>query len=360
MYMSPHNVYINTHSDTCFFDFAFVTSLPICMHVCTDVSVCVCRMTEYRYIRKVHPTVQPTDQPQEQQADVFENEVEWLRPFKANIFFRLDSNFSLRNHPLFVSGAIVGMDSASVATVWALKLGKSDTCLDMCCAPGMKMALIHELVENVFGIDINETRLFVCRKLFHKFGVKSPNLFLKISDDRLVHFETFIKSKRVKKQKKRKAQSLNRPLHDETPTLPHSFDKVLVDVECTHDGSDRHSQKFSNEENPTYNTKEKMEKLIELQKKLLIEGYHLCKPGGIIVYSTCSLQSRQNEQIVNHLFAQFPNDVAHEDLPWVDCNNFPATMYTRSSCLFEPHISKTSGQFIAAIRKLHERSECVV
>ena len=102
------------------------------------------------------------------------------------------------------------------------------------------------------------------------------------------------------------------------------FDYVLVDAECSTDGSLKHMrerllkqmkkettmgslvfEKEDNEEsNPTLTEKQKLDELVDLQKRLLASGFRLLKPGGTLVYSTCSLSHEQNEGVVGWLLEQ--------------------------------------------------------
>ena len=115
------------------------------------------------------------------------------------------------------------------------------------------------------------------------------------------------------------------------------FDVVFVDAECSHDGSFRHLSEcersdrtaggtgLSSEEAASDDKKsdvdasggrytKKMasskyvarseEEISELQKKLISNGFSLVRPGGALIYSTCSLSSRQNEEVVSHLLEQ--------------------------------------------------------
>ena len=96
-----------------------------------------------------------------------------------------------------------------------------------------------------------------------------------------------------------------------TGTVP-LFDRVLVDAECSTDGAVRHLQhkyKFTNQEvdggeipvdaSFTQNSKlidsKELSELVLLQKRLIESGFRLLKPGGHLIYSTCSLASEQNE-----------------------------------------------------------------
>jgi 16S rRNA C967 or C1407 C5-methylase (RsmB/RsmF family) len=119
------------------------------------------------------------------------------------------------------------------------------------------------------------------------------------------------------------------------------FDRVLVDAECSTDGAVRHLQhkhkkcnqalvggavistggsdagvSDSGDNGPqkedtdtkfeyTHNSKltdiNKLAELVDLQKRLLQSGFRLLKPGGVLVYSTCSLATEQNEKVVSWL-----------------------------------------------------------
>jgi len=88
------------------------------------------------------------------------------------------------------------------------------------------------------------------------------------------------------------------------------FDRVLVDAECSTDGSVVHVQKrLDKQQQSTGTTQWGADDpiLIELQKKLAATGFRLLRPGGLMVYSTCSLSEGQNEGVVRWLLKEFPN-----------------------------------------------------
>ncbi len=86
--------------------------------------------------------------------------------------------------------------------------------------------------------------------------------------------------------------------------LESGFDRVLVDAECSTDGAMRHNEKrqcaLPSKASPMWNDTN-MDELIDLQKRLIDSGFRLLKRGGVMVYSTCSLSSKQNEQVVQWL-----------------------------------------------------------
>ncbi|PVU85152.1 hypothetical protein BB559_007179 [Furculomyces boomerangus] len=95
------------------------------------------------------------------------------------------------------------------------------------------------------------------------------------------------------------------------------YDKVLVDAECTHDGSLVHLYKYVNNSaigklDTDFLSPERVEAVSNLQYSLLINGWNQLKVGGTLVYSTCSLSYKQNEMIVAK-FLQFANNFTNSD-----------------------------------------------
>jgi 16S rRNA C967 or C1407 C5-methylase (RsmB/RsmF family) len=123
------------------------------------------------------------------------------------------------------------------------------------------------------------------------------------------------------------------------PALPLLYDRVLVDAECTHDGSLRHTDKLKKNvaaaaanngsafnsadaasassvpaasASPsgadfdwrTLHSPARLSSLQTLQRGLLLRGFQLLRPGGTLVYSTCSMQREQNEEILLWLLQQ--------------------------------------------------------
>lgn len=81
------------------------------------------------------------------------------------------------------------------------------------------------------------------------------------------------------------------------------FDRVLVDAECSTDGAIKHNEKnksASSSRSSVWDDRN-MDELIDLQKRLIYSGFRLLKRGGVMIYSTCSLSSKQNEHVVSSL-----------------------------------------------------------
>lgn len=132
------------------------------------------------------------------------------------------------------------------------------------------------------------------------------------------------------------------------------YDKVLVDAECTHDGSIKHVQKFEQWGWQTLQRRvldaERTDTLTMLQLQLLSNGFRLLKVGGSLVYSTCSLTVAQNEEVVERFLLQN----ASSELQEIDSSKYwPCKGGRLSKTLrFNPLTSQTSGLFVAKFTKL--------
>lgn len=119
------------------------------------------------------------------------------------------------------------------------------------------------------------------------------------------------------------------------------FDRVLVDAECSTDGATRHhieKQQSSCQtlRRPVWDDGN-MDELVDLQNRLIRSGFRLLKSGGILVYSTCSLSSKQNEQVVSSLLHEYHDsfiiplsfclcDKSNQETPFIEQGSIPGTI----------------------------------
>ncbi|KAM7324501.1 hypothetical protein ACRRTK_016806 [Alexandromys fortis] len=184
------------------------------------------------------------------------------------------------------------MDAASLLPVLALGLQPGDTVLDLCAAPGGKtLALLQTgCCRNLAANDLSTSRTGRLQKVLDSYVPQD------IRDRNQV---------RVTSWDGRKWGELEGD----------TYDRVLVDVPCT---TDRHS--LHEEENNIFQRSRKKERqmLPVLQAQLLAAGLLATKPGGHVVYSTCSLSHLQNEYVVQGaielLANQYSIQVQVEDL----------------------------------------------
>lgn len=108
------------------------------------------------------------------------------------------------------------MDASSAIPVLALKLKPDLSVVDICCAPGAKLLYLNDLLnENstITGVDISQDRLRVTKSLLKKYKAREN---INLICGNALNFQS-----------------------------EQRFDRVLVDAECTHEGSIKHMNKFT-------------------------------------------------------------------------------------------------------------------
>ncbi|KAM4655063.1 5-cytosine rRNA methyltransferase NSUN4 [Amazona ochrocephala] len=182
------------------------------------------------------------------------------------------------------------MDAASLLPVLALNVQRGDLVLDLCAAPGGKtLALLQTgLCGHLAANDISISRTKRLYSILNSYIPKDIRETVSVTSYDGRDWEQ---------------------LEGDT------FHKVLVDVPCT---TDRHS--VMEEENNIFHKRRTKERqmLPMLQLQLLMAGILATKPGGEVVYSTCSLSSLQNECVIERAVdiaeTQFNISVHVEDL----------------------------------------------
>ncbi|XP_062844068.1 5-methylcytosine rRNA methyltransferase NSUN4 isoform X2 [Trichomycterus rosablanca] len=175
------------------------------------------------------------------------------------------------------------LDAASILPVLALDVQPGDSVLDLCAGPGGKTLAIlqSQTVRFLWANDASGSRTARLQRTLQSYIPKELR-----GEDRI----------RVTSVDGRKWRTMD----------DHAFDRVLVDVPCT---TDRHS--LLEEENNIFKrsrTKER-QKLPLLQIELLLAGIRATRPGGVLLYSTCSLSPLQNECVVEQAVSLAQQDM---------------------------------------------------
>jgi 16S rRNA C967 or C1407 C5-methylase (RsmB/RsmF family) len=131
------------------------------------------------------------------------------------------------------------------------------------------------------------------------------------------------------------------------------FDRVLVDAPCSGTGTIRKSLKTVEMWNPKLASY-----LAKTQKQLLKTGFNLLKPGGTLVYSTCTLEPEEDEGVVDYLLKEFDDasvcDIKLDIKRSEPVVSFEGKTYSEEvkKCLrIWPQDNDTEGFFVAKIMK---------
>jgi 16S rRNA C967 or C1407 C5-methylase (RsmB/RsmF family) len=180
------------------------------------------------------------------------------------------------DHPLNQTGQIYLQGVASMLPPLILAPQPGEIILDACAAPGSKTSQIAALMNNegrLVAIEENQLRL---GKLRHTLTVQGASVAESLQGDSRKLTKTF---------------------------APEMFDAILTDVPCSAEGrmdlTDRRSFSFWSEKNVREHAK--------LQQQILKGVIPLLKPGGRLVYSTCTLAPEENEINAAWILETFPH-----------------------------------------------------
>ncbi|USD39561.1 16S rRNA (cytosine(1407)-C(5))-methyltransferase RsmF [Ferrimonas sp. SCSIO 43195] len=129
------------------------------------------------------------------------------------------------------------------------------------------------------------------------------------------------------------------------PTLPECFDAVLLDAPCSGEGTLRKDPDSLNNWSLA-----STESIAAMQRDLIESAFVALKPGGVLVYSTCTLNHRENQDVCHHLSQRFPDAVSFEDLSTLFDDAHKA-ITPEGFLHIWPQVFDSEGFFIAAIRK---------
>jgi 16S rRNA (cytosine967-C5)-methyltransferase len=175
----------------------------------------------------------------------------------------------------FKYGMFTIQDESSMLAAYALGVEENALVLDACAAPGGKSTHIAEKMDNtgqVVAIDLHEHKKKLINDNARRLGLK--NIKTIAMDSRLV-------------QEKYENES---------------FDRILLDAPCSGLGVMRRKPDMK------YTKTEKdIERLSSIQQNLLLSVSPLLKKGGILVYSTCTVDKQENEQTITTFLQNNPD-----------------------------------------------------
>lgn len=234
---------------------------------------------------------------------------------------RLSARVPLQTDPLYKNGSIEVQDEGSQLLVSILDPHPGEKIVDFCAGAGGKSLLISGLMENkghLLCLDISKSRLQECQKRLRRAGISNTRT-------QLLSHETDPWLKR----------HLNR------------YDKVLVDAPCSGMGTWRRNPDLKWRLN-----QERLDELVRLQASILSSAARLVKPGGVLVYATCSLLNAENEKQIEDFLAK--NTSFSKEVDYVSKIHTLAPLecyFSNSFFKLSPFRSKTDGFFAAVLKK---------
>lgn len=226
-------------------------------------------------------------------------------------YIRVQQAGSLLRHDAFQGGWFTVQDESAGFASLLLDPNPGERVLDLCCAPGGKTTHVAQLMRNrgtLLAVDINEEKLGLVDENCRRLGIEIVNA---IQDDG-TSFES------------------------------DAFDRIIVDAPCSGTGvlARRVDSRWRK-------TERQILELRDVQKRLLENAVNLLKTGGVLVYSTCSLEEEENEGVVEDLLN------SDSGLHVEDAGSFvPKEFVTAKGCVRTwPHRHNMDGSFAVRLRK---------
>jgi len=238
----------------------------------------------------------------------------------CNAGYYLPERLTFTFDPLFHAGGYYVQEASSMFLEQAVKayVNGPVKCLDLCAAPGGKSTHLVDLLPKGSLLVSNEVirnRSLILSENIAKWGV--PNVLVTNNDPKKIG------------------------------QLTHYFDLIVTDVPCSGEGMFRKDED-SREEWSTAN----VTLCASRQRRILHDIWDALKPGGLLIYSTCTYNTEENEENIRYITEELnaealPLETPHE---WQITGSLQGNLPVHR---FMPHKTRGEGFFLAILRK-HE------
>jgi 16S rRNA (cytosine967-C5)-methyltransferase len=232
---------------------------------------------------------------------------------------RLTEKPHLAKHPLFLDGSIEVQDEGSQLLGYLLAPKRGEMVVDFCAGAGGKTLLLGALMRStgrLYAFDVSEKRLAKFKPRLARSGLSN------VHPVAIAHEH----DQRVKR-------------------LAGKCDRVLVDAPCSGLGTLRRNPDLKWRQSP-----DSVAELVVKQAAILAAAASLLKPGGRLVYATCSLLPEENAQIVDAFLAAHPAFVRRPATDVLAAQGIALELAGPDLQLL-PHVHGTDGFFAAVLER---------
>jgi NOL1/NOP2/sun family putative RNA methylase len=194
-------------------------------------------------------------------------------PWIENGFYYDGETYAPARHPYYFAGLYYLQEPSAMTPANRLPVSPGERVLDVCAAPGGKATELGAKLQGeglLIANDISNSRAKGLLKNLELFGI-SNLLVMSEEPGKLVS------------------------------SFPEFFDKILIDAPCSGEGMFRKEKKMVKaweEHGPEFFSK--------IQRSILAQAAQMLRPGGMLLYSTCTFDPSENEQMIAEFLTQHP------------------------------------------------------
>lgn len=232
--------------------------------------------------------------------------------------YYLDSRQPFTFDPMFQAGIYYVQDASSMILqhIVSQLIDNPVRYLDLCAAPGGKTTAVIDALPDgsmIVSNEIMSNRAQILKENVIKWG--NPNCVVTNDDSATIG------------------------------KLTHYFDVIAADVPCSGEGMFRKDDEAIAQWTPAI-----VRQCAERQKEIIDNIWNALRPGGIFIYSTCTYNRQEDEDIVEYIINEYGAESVDVPLPseW----GIHRGIGTKAHCYrFLPHITRGEGLFVAVLQK---------
>ena len=259
---------------------------------------------------------------------ISEEEFNNISPYEINKIPFIDNGYIYNNKDnpakdaYYHAGLYYLQEPSAMLPANRLPISEGDKVLDLCAAPGGKATELAGKLNGsglLYANDISASRALALLKNLELCG--APNIY--------VTAET--------------PENLSKK-------LPQFFDKILCDVPCSGEGMFRKDSSLISswlEKGPDYYQ--------PIQRSIVDSAYEMLRPGGMLMYSTCTFNEKEDEENILYLLDKY-NDLELVPIDWYE--GFSKGILGLDKCVrIYPHKMNGEGHFFALLKKKESSTE---
>ena len=245
-------------------------------------------------------------------------------PWIENGFYYDGDKVQAAKHPYYFAGLYYLQEPSAMTPANRLPVEPGDKVLDVCAAPGGKATELGAKLQGegvLVANDISNSRAKGLLKNIEVFGIGNV-LVLSEEPGKIEDY------------------------------FPEYFDKILIDAPCSGEGMFRKDKKMVKaweEHGPEFFAK--------IQRSIVTQAARMLKPGGMILYSTCTFDPEENEGTIEYLMEQYPEFIIKDIVPYEGfAPGKPEVTESKSEDFKKtvriwPHKLQGEGHYVALLQK---------